>query len=266
MAALDHLVINTLRNMDEAADAFAALGFQLTPRGHHSLGSINHLMVVDGAYLELVGVPAEGLQRQEVLDSPLGLSGLVFQTADADATYQRLTNAGLPALEPLAFSRPVALISGREEAAAFRTVRLARERTPAGRVYFCQHLTPDLVWREEWMRHPNGFCAITRVVIESPDAEADAGLYAGLCDGPATRGADGEHVPLAGAELLIVDGPKPRFATAHLEFETLDVIAARARTVKGVTWQAKADGSASLSLPAFDLSLVCRVASARSRP
>ena len=31
--ALDHVVVNVLRRMDEAADLFAALGFRLTPRG-----------------------------------------------------------------------------------------------------------------------------------------------------------------------------------------------------------------------------------------
>ena len=46
--ALDHVVINVLRRMDEAADLFAALGFRLTPRGHHSLGSVNHLMMTAG--------------------------------------------------------------------------------------------------------------------------------------------------------------------------------------------------------------------------
>ena len=82
---LDHLVINTLRGMEDAARIFTALGFALTPRGYHSLGSVNHLAVVPGAYLELVGLPETGKQRQEVLDSPLGLSGLVFKTDDPEA-------------------------------------------------------------------------------------------------------------------------------------------------------------------------------------
>ena len=71
MAALDHIVINTLRNMDAAAECFEALGFTLTPRGYHSLGSINHLMMTPGPYLELIGVPDKGPQRQEILDSGL---------------------------------------------------------------------------------------------------------------------------------------------------------------------------------------------------
>ena len=91
-AALDHVVVNVLRGMDGAAAIFAALGFQLTPLGRHSLGSINHLMMTPGGYLELVGVPPEGKQRQEVLDSPFGLNGLVLKSDDA----KRLTPGSRP--------------------------------------------------------------------------------------------------------------------------------------------------------------------------
>ena len=42
---LDHIAINVKDNMDEAYQLFTQLGFILTPRGYHSLGSINHSMV-----------------------------------------------------------------------------------------------------------------------------------------------------------------------------------------------------------------------------
>ena len=42
---LDHIAINVKENMDEAYKFFSELGFTLTPRGYHSLGSINHSMV-----------------------------------------------------------------------------------------------------------------------------------------------------------------------------------------------------------------------------
>ncbi len=58
--SLDHVVVNVLRRMDEAADLFAALGFRLTPRGHHSLGSINHLMMVRGPISNWSACPRPG--------------------------------------------------------------------------------------------------------------------------------------------------------------------------------------------------------------
>jgi hypothetical protein len=45
-------VINALFDMDGAAALTSRLGFTLTPRGFHSRGSINHLMVFEGHYLE----------------------------------------------------------------------------------------------------------------------------------------------------------------------------------------------------------------------
>ena len=42
---LDHTVINVGFEMDAAKTVFANLGFTLTPRGHHSTGSINHLAI-----------------------------------------------------------------------------------------------------------------------------------------------------------------------------------------------------------------------------
>ena len=256
MPALDHVVINTLRNMDAASDVFLALGFTLTPRGYHSLGSINHLMMTKGAYLELVGVPETGLQRQDVLDSPFGLNGLVIRTDNADATFARLIETGFSALPPGEFSRPVT-IDGETHDARFRTVRFQLETFAGGRVYFCQHLTPELVWRPEWLGHPNGFCGIDRFVIESPDARAAVQNYAAAFDSHAECSVSGWQVPLADAQIEIVNGPASRFATVELVFESLEEIERRAQALKDVVWQRQAT-AATLSLPAFDLQLICR--------
>ena len=51
---LDHLVINIKDEMDEAYKLFSQLGFSLTPRGFHSLGSINHSMMFTNDYLEII--------------------------------------------------------------------------------------------------------------------------------------------------------------------------------------------------------------------
>jgi hypothetical protein len=254
--ALDHVVINTLRNMDAASDVFAALGFNLTPRGYHSLGSINHLMMTKGAYLELVGVPETGLQRQDVLDSPFGLNGLVIRSDDPDADFARLTENGFPALPPSEFSRPVTL-DGQTQDARFRTVRFPLETFAGGRVYFCKHLTPELVWRPEWLDHPNGFRGIDRFVIESPDAQKAADIYASAFASKSEPIASGWQVPLDDAEIVLVDGPAPRFATVELVFDTLDEIERRALGLTHVVWE-RQGSAATLSLPAFDLVLTCR--------
>jgi Glyoxalase-like domain len=259
MAALDHVVINTLRNMDAAAECFEALGFTLTPRGYHSLGSINHLMMTPGPYLELIGLPENGPQRQELLDSGYGLDGLVVHSEDADADFARLTEAGLPAQPPGSFSRPVT-IAGQTLEARFRTVRFPADTFPGGRLYFCEHLTPELVWREEWLSHPNGFCGIDRFVIESPDAENDSRRFAAAFPSHAARCGNEWLLPLADARVHVLAASKPSFASVDLVFEHLDEIERRALVLSDVVWWRKGPREATITLPALNLDLTCRCA------
>jgi hypothetical protein len=160
MLKLDHLVVNTRFDTDAAQAVFTQLGFTLTPRGYHTLGSINHAIVFGDHYLELIGLPADGKTiREEIASSPLGADGLVFRIDDPDATFNALRQAGLQASPPQTFSRPVPPLGD----ARFTTVRLAPGQLPGGRVYFCQHLTPEFVFRDEWQTHANGAYALERL-------------------------------------------------------------------------------------------------------
>ncbi|TCW00133.1 VOC family protein [Biostraticola tofi] len=169
--SLDHLVINGHYDIDQLAAWFSGLGFRLTPRGVHSLGSLNHLMMFDGHYLEIVGLPRQGKVRQELLASPVGIDGLVLASQDAEQTRQQLSQAGF-SLQPLQnFSRQV--VSGQQQGVArFTTVRLAPGEFSAGRVYFCQHHTPEWVWRPEWLGQDNGVSRITGLTVVADDPEA----------------------------------------------------------------------------------------------
>jgi hypothetical protein len=176
--SLDHVVVNTLFDMDPAAALMSQLGFTLTPRGFHSLGSINHLLVFEGHYLELIGLPLQTeVLRREVLESPLGLNGLVFKAGDIDICISRLRESGLTMLEPQSFSRPVT-IDGVEQLARFRTTRTAPELFEAGRVYYCQHYTPELVWHRPWMSHANGCIGLSELVVVTGAIETDVSRYA----------------------------------------------------------------------------------------
>jgi len=157
MLKLDHLVINTRFDTDAAQHTFEQLGFTVAPRGYHTLGSINHAIVFDDHYLELIGLPADGKTvREEIVSSPLGPDGLVFRIDDPAATFDTLRHAGFDATPPQTFSRPVELDGEPPADARFTTVRLKPGQLDGGRVYFCQHLTPELIFRSEWQSHPNG--------------------------------------------------------------------------------------------------------------
>ena len=205
--ALDHVVINVLFDMDRAAALLSALGFTLTPRGYHSLGSINHLVVFERDYVELLGLPSgTDKVRKDLLESPRGLNGLVFKASDADAAQRTLRNDGFAMLEPQSFSRPVT-IDGVEHEARFRTVRTAPELFEAGRVYYCQHYTPELVWHRPWMSHPNGVRGLKEMVIVTANAEVDVPRYGKAAQVAPERKGDDWRIALSGGFRLTLMSP-----------------------------------------------------------
>ncbi|HZQ01610.1 MAG TPA: VOC family protein [Reyranella sp.] len=179
-ATLDHVVINARDDMDSAADIYRRLGFTLTERGYHSLGSMNHLAMFGTDYLELIAVPKGATSgRLDLLQFPLGLNGLVFGSEDSAVTYAELTKAGVPVEAPVEFTRPVKYTGGQGDA-RFRTVRMKTGVVPYGRVYYCHHFTRELVWRDEWRHHANGTVAVARATIVEPDPAKGAKLYADM--------------------------------------------------------------------------------------
>jgi catechol 2,3-dioxygenase-like lactoylglutathione lyase family enzyme len=204
---LDHVVIDVRDRIDEAVRRFSALGFHLTPRGRHTLGSVNHLAMFATDYLELLGFPKDGETRPEITRFPEGLNGLVFKTADADFVHREAEAAGLPVLPVQSFSRPVALGAETRDA-RFRTTRLDPNEVAMGRVYFCEHLTPELVWRPEWQSHPNTAGALARVVVATPDPQRTAALFRGLFGPEAVGGRDGRRLIVAGTARVELAAPE----------------------------------------------------------
>lgn len=174
----DHAVLNLHYDLDAGEELFRSLGFKIAPRGYHSLGSMNNLIVFGTNYLELIGLdPTNPNPRKELLDWPIGLNGLVYGSDDIDATKARLQSRQLPALEPKSFSRPVT-VDGKEVEARFRTVHMDPKFFPASRLYFCEHQTPELVWHDAFMRHPNTANALTRIIVAAADADVQAAALA----------------------------------------------------------------------------------------
>ena len=104
---LDHVVINARDEMDRAAEIYRRLGFTLTERGYHSLGSMNHLAMFGTDYLELIAIPkGASTGRLDLLNYSLGLNGLVFGSEDSAITYDALAKAGVPVDPPVEFTRP----------------------------------------------------------------------------------------------------------------------------------------------------------------
>jgi catechol 2,3-dioxygenase-like lactoylglutathione lyase family enzyme len=173
-SGIDHVVLNVRDRMGEAAEQFRRRGFQLTPRGYHTLGSINHLMVFQRGYLEILGyIEGKPAPRTELVANPIGLIACALASSDSRAIYDELTAKGIPLRgEPGDFSRPVELADGQMADASFRVARLDRSAVEGPMLTFCQHFTPHLVWRREWQTHPNGVDDLFGgfAVVEDPAA------------------------------------------------------------------------------------------------
>jgi hypothetical protein len=219
---LDHVVVNAKYRLEEFASLFRAIGFTLAPPGVHSLGSLSQTIVFRESYLELIALPpGRGDLRPEIATSPTGLNGLVFRTSDADETYRALLRSGFAPDGPRSFHRPVHLRGVRQEA-RFRTVGLSTSAFRAGRVYFCEHLTPELVWQPDLMRHTNGTTRIEELVVAALDPVQEAERYRALLNQtPVACGdADEQRVQVEGFAIRVLSQDRYRDYYGSLSLES----------------------------------------------
>jgi hypothetical protein len=189
--SVDHAVV-ICPDLDAAAQAWQTLGFTLTPRGFHSLGSQNHCVMLARDYLELLHVTAPSPSRQYYWNAqPLGgCAAMSCKTDDAFGAAARLRGGGWHTSDPIEFSRPVRLDDGTEHPATFRVTAI--DDAPGARFFLCEHRTPELLWRPEWTRHANGAHGIaTMFLVVAPALVEPAGrAYAELTGSEMTQLSD----------------------------------------------------------------------------
>ena len=181
IAGLDHAVI-AVRDLDEARDTYARMGFTLAPRGLHSTGSSNHIIVLAHDYFELLMVPRPNPMQAyfyEFARAGEGLAALALTGTDARASMVALREKGFEPAEPLALSRPITEGS-KTGTARFRITNLDPRTTPGAQVFLCQHETRELVWLPELQEHANGATGIAAVAFIADNVAHQAGIYAKL--------------------------------------------------------------------------------------
>lgn len=218
----DHAVIMVRDRLEALAPHFEGQGFLLSETSVHNLGSCNRLIPLDGTYMELLGwPPGAPPARKEIADSPFGLEALVFRTYDADATYARLREEGFEVNPVQLLSRPVQ-IDGHEKQASFQTVRFAEQPIAGIRMYFCQHLTPECVWRPSLMAHPNGALRIHQIEILTTDVQQVAWRLGVVADARVEESASGWDVVLGNLRLHVVHDDTalvPRLGRLAIEYK-----------------------------------------------
>ncbi|UJR34708.1 hypothetical protein I4U23_027485 [Adineta vaga] len=179
MNRIDHIVINTRDCIDEAVAFFERIGFTVTPRGYHTVGSINNLIVFKTDYLELFGYPGGKPLEQlsQFLQQPAGLAAIALKVDNPEQVRDKLITRELTPSPIFNVSRPLDLGNDKMADVQFRVLTLEPNPLPGSYMIYCQHVTPELVWRSVWQTHSNGCIGMTRLSINVNDPMVASELY-----------------------------------------------------------------------------------------
>jgi hypothetical protein len=179
---LDHLG-HFVPDLDAAAAVWEKLGFKVTPTSVHQVsgkpaGTSNRCVMLEEGYLELLAPTLDTPNAQRVRDRMklfVGVHLACLGTPDAAAEQRRLADHGF---EP----EPVVRLQRNIEtgdSVEFRVVYVPPGKMPEGRVQYCEHLTPEHVWREGFV-NPLRLRAVYVVADDPEEAAARWGRFGGL--------------------------------------------------------------------------------------
>lgn len=234
---IDHLVL-AVRDLDRARAFYDSLGFTVTPRAFHPWGTANHLVQLNGCFLELLGVadaakipphaPGQfsfGAYNRDFLARREGLSMLVFQSHDARHDQAEFAAAGLETYAPFDFGREAKLPDGGTARVAFSLAYVTDPRMPESVFFTCQQHAPKYFWKRDYQVHANGARTIAEVVMAAPDPPALADFFARLQGAESVRASgDGLTVATARGRVIVLTprafetrfgAPPPGPATPH---------------------------------------------------
>jgi len=201
IAGIDHVLVG-VRDLEAARSAWQNLGFTTSPRGRHiGWGTANYCIMFEQGYVELLGI-VDAAQFTNRLDEFLALRegplGLAFRSRDNERTARWLAEAGYAPDGPKDLKRTIELPGG-DATPAFKLLFLPPDATPGLRTFFCQHLTPEIVWRPNWLSHATRAVSLRTVltVVDEPSRLAPA--YVRLF-GDAAVEADGECLTVHAGE------------------------------------------------------------------
>ncbi len=226
LTGIDHVLLG-VRDLEAAHRAFAHLGFTLSPRGRHiGWGTANYCAMFRIGYIELLGIvdPAQFTNNLDrFLEGGEGLLGLAFATDDAEAAAAELRGRGVAVEEPKALSRKLELPEGDVEP-AFRTLHMAASATAGLSAFIVQHLTPEMVWQDAWLAHPNGAQGIVSMTGVVADPGAAAIAFEALFGSDAVSAGHGTIEIRTGAGLLRLIAP----GSLHRQFPGVANLTSRA--------------------------------------
>jgi hypothetical protein len=178
---LDH-VAHFVPDLDAAASLLVSLGFTPTPESAHRAqgkpaGTSNRCLMFEEGYVEILA-PTMNTPNAERVRSHMarydGVHLACFGTPDARFEHQRLAGQGFEP-EPLVDLQRT--VDG-GETVRFSVIYVPPGRMPEGRVQYVQQLTPEVIWRDEYVEHANGVTGLSAVYVVADDPAAAAARWA----------------------------------------------------------------------------------------
>ena len=275
---LDHLVI-CVHDLKQAALDWRKLGFNLTPTGVHPFGTSNRLAQFADNFLEVLAVTDEAsvpeatqghfsfaAHNRDFLKRAEGMSMLVLHSTDAHADAARFRAEHIGDYAPFDFGRDAVLPDGGTARVAFSLAFATDPAMPGIAFFTCQQRhPPELFWKPEYQRHPNGALRVIEVVMSAPEPAAHRDFLerltesaAELAPGRLTIGARGDRITVLGPSELASRLPglaieaSPRFCAARLAVTDLE---ATRRLLKNNGVDFEINGAALLVPPTHGLAL-----------
>jgi hypothetical protein len=222
LTGIDHSLVG-VRDLEAARARWQSLGFTLTPRGRHiGWGTANYCIMFETGYVELLGIvdPAQFTNNlDKFLAEREGLMGLAFAAGDARVLAEALASRGFHPDGPKDLKRALELPEG-DALPAFKLVFLPPDELPDLRGFFCQHLSPEIVRRPEWLVHANGARRLVGLTVASDRPGDLATAYGRLFGAEAVqRRGDGVDIDTGGGRLSFVTAKalQARFRQIELE-------------------------------------------------
>ncbi len=174
--SIDHPFV-AVSNMEAAKKTYEKLGFTVPPRGSHiEWGTGNWCIMFANDYLELRGI-IDPEKFTVNLDETLrkygeGLAGVAFGTHSAQGNYDEMVKHGITPKPIRALSRNFELEDGWVTPQFSLCFPEEKDITGLLHVVCCEHLTPELMRKPEYLNHPNQSIGVLSLTGRIDDADA----------------------------------------------------------------------------------------------
>ena len=214
--SLDHVGF-IVRDLELSAMRWEQLGFKLSRRsqqmGHVPGGAkmapwatSNHCAMFQEGYLELIGVTNPSFYNpwSKFIDRFEGPHITALRCDNADAAFETLSKR-IDLFDPPIQRLRNAPYGDEEVPFRFRNIFSQDEKCPEGRYIVIEHQTPEVIWQDDLMMHPNGAKALIELIFCATEAEGTFDRLVCFTGGKFTSVSNGRKIFLEPGCFSLID-------------------------------------------------------------